>query len=76
MGRRIVPVARWIKRQSGGRTRIVLLGRKAIGNPADIDLLVSCVHFNQLPRHGMFELVVPPTQVNAESSGGSKAFPT
>jgi uncharacterized protein len=67
MGRRIVPVARWIKRQSGGRSRIVLLGRKALGNPAGIDLLVSCVHFNQLPRPEMFELVVPPTQVNAES---------
>lgn len=67
MGRRIVPVARWIKRQSGGRTRIVLLGRKAMGNPADIDLLVSCVHFGQLPREGLFELVVPPTQVDEES---------
>ncbi len=67
MGRRVVPVARWIKRQSGGRARIVLLGRKAMGDPADIDLLVSCVHFGQMPREGLFELVVPPTQVDAES---------
>jgi mitochondrial fission protein ELM1 len=67
MGRRIVPVARWIKRQSGGRSRIALLGRKAMGNPADIDLLVGCVHFNQLPREKFFVLVVPPTQVNADS---------
>ena len=37
MGRRIVPVARWIKRQSGGQTRIVLLGRKAMSSPADVD---------------------------------------
>lgn len=72
MGRRIVPVARWIKRQSGGRTRIVLLGRKAIGNPADIDLLVSCVHFGQVPRDGLFELVVPPTQVDAESLAAAR----
>ena len=72
MGRRIVPVARWIKRQSGGRTRIVLLGRKAMGNPADIDLIVSCVHFGQVPRDGLFELVVPPTQVDAESLAAAR----
>ena len=29
MGRRVVPIARWIKRDSGGRSRVVLLGRKA-----------------------------------------------
>jgi uncharacterized protein len=67
MGRRIVPVARWIKRQSGGATRIVLLGRKAMGKASDIDFVVSCVHFNQMPRERVFELVVPPTQVNSES---------
>jgi uncharacterized protein len=67
MGRRIVPVARWIKKQSGGSTRIVLLGRKAVGKASDIDYAVSCVHFNQLPRENFFELVVPPTQVNRES---------
>jgi mitochondrial fission protein ELM1 len=72
MGRRVVPVARWIKRQSGGRARIVLLGRKAMGDPADIDLLVSCIHFRQMPREGLFELVVPPTQVDAESLAAVK----
>lgn len=72
MGRRIVPVARWIKRQSGGRTCIALLGRKAMGNPAEIDLLVSCVHFGQVPRDGLFELVVPPTQVDAESLAAAR----
>jgi mitochondrial fission protein ELM1 len=72
MGRRIVPVARWIRRQSGGHTRVVLLGRKAIGNPADIDLQVSCVHFAQAPRKGVFELVVPPTQVDAESLAAAR----
>lgn len=75
MGRRIVPVARWIKRQSGGHTRIVLLGRKAMGDPADIDLLVSCVHFGQVPRDGLFELVVPPTQVNAETLAAARLAP-
>jgi mitochondrial fission protein ELM1 len=72
MGRRMVPVVRWIKRQSGGRTRIVLLGRKAMGNPADIDLLVSSIHFGQMPRDALFELVVPPTQVDAESLAAAR----
>ena len=72
MGRRIVPVARWIKKQSGGSTRIVLLGRKAVGKASDIDYLVSCIHFNQLPRDNFFELVVPPTQVNCESLNDAK----
>jgi mitochondrial fission protein ELM1 len=72
MGRRIVPVARWIKWQSGGRTRVVLLGRKAMGSPADVDLLVSCVHFGQVSRDRMFELVVPPTQVDAESLAAAR----
>src|SRR5262245_50059292 len=31
MGRRVLPVARWIKKNSGNRTRIVILGRKAGG---------------------------------------------
>jgi len=77
MGRRIVPIARWIKKNSGGTTRIVLLGRKAAGNASHIDFMVSCVHFNQVPREGFFELVVPPTQVNAESlAAARKARPS
>jgi len=66
MGRRIVPVARWIKKQNRGATRIVLLGRKAVGKISDIDCVVGCVHFNQLPREGLFQLVLPPSQVNDE----------
>jgi len=34
MGRRTAPIARWVKRQSGGRTRLIQLGRKA-ANVAD-----------------------------------------
>lgn len=67
MGRRIVPVARWIRHHSGGRTRIVLLGRKAVGDPDGVDLVVGCVHFGHMPHRRLFELVVPPTQVDAES---------
>jgi uncharacterized protein len=67
MGRRSLPVARWIKKQSGNRSKIIMLGRKAVAGPEAIDLLIGCVHFQQLPRPGLFALAVPPTKVNADS---------
>ncbi len=64
MGRRVAPVARWIKRQSGGHTAVVLLGRKAASNPFLVDMSISCTHFGLFPHAGLKQLVVPPTQVN------------
>ncbi len=64
MGRRTAPVARWIKRQSGGRTIVVVLGRKAASDPYLVDMSVSCTHFGLYPHARLTELVVPPTQVN------------
>lgn len=46
-GRRCLPVARWIKRRSGGRTRIVHLMRPA--TTADLDLVVLPRHDRDLP---------------------------
>lgn len=40
IGRRSVPVARWIKRNSGGRTRLVRIGHPRI-DPALFDLVVT-----------------------------------
>ena len=37
-GRRTAPVARWIRRQSGGRTRLVQLGRKGADRADHFDL--------------------------------------
>lgn len=63
MGRRSAPIARWIKRQSGGRTRLVQLGRKAANVAGDFDLAVTCTHF-RLPAHPRrLDLLLPPTQV-------------
>jgi mitochondrial fission protein ELM1 len=72
MGRRIVPVARAIKRASGGRTRIVLLGRKAANDSDAADLSVACVHFRLLPHPDLVELVVPPTQVDANTLAAAR----
>lgn len=40
-GRRCAPVARWIRLQSGGRSRLVLLGRKGGDHADDFDLVVT-----------------------------------
>jgi len=73
MGRRVVPIARWIKRQSGGRARIVLLGRKAANDPRGIDLTVACAHFQLLPHSNLVELVVPPTQVDEAALAAARS---
>ncbi len=45
-GRRCLPVARWIKKQAGGRTRIVHVMRPVVST--DIDLLVLPFHDRKL----------------------------
>lgn len=63
MGRRAAPIARWVKRQSGGRAMLVQLGRKAANVADDFDLAVACAHF-RLPAHPRrLDLLLPPTQV-------------
>lgn len=58
-GRRLAPVARWIRKQSGGRTRLVHLGRKGGQVIDDFDLVVTCAHF-QLPSHSRRPETVAP----------------
>ncbi|WP_051328950.1 mitochondrial fission ELM1 family protein [Geminicoccus roseus] len=53
-GRRCLPVARWIKKQAGGRTRIVHVMRPAVST--DIDLLVLPHHDRKL-THEEVEVV-------------------
>lgn len=66
MGRRVAPIARWVKKQSGGGTRTVLLGRKGANLAAPFDLTIACKHF-QLPADPRrVDLIVPPTQVTAK----------
>ena len=40
IGRRCVPLARWIRRQSGGQTKIILIGNPR-RNPALFDLIIT-----------------------------------
>lgn len=72
-GRRVAPVARWIKQASGGAARVVLVGRKTPGPFAD--LTIRCAYFRQAPEPKLLELVLPPTQVDAEALARARAEP-
>lgn len=62
MGMRNEPVARWIRDQSGGRTRLVFLGR-LWSDPSHFDLVITTAQYpvpdrpnvlrNALPLHGI-----------------------
>jgi mitochondrial fission protein ELM1 len=62
-GWRTAPVARWIRKQSGGRTRLVQLGRRG-GLVADgFDAVVSCTYFRLPPHPRRIDIVAPLTRV-------------
>lgn len=66
MGRRVVPVARWIAAQNNGATRVILLGRKVNIRAEQNEFHVSASHFNHVKVPNMIELLVPPTKVDRE----------
>ena len=58
-GRRTAPVAQWIRKQSGGRARIVTLGRKA-GDAADqVDLAITPKYCRCSPHPNRFVTRAP-----------------
>lgn len=61
-GKRVVPVARWIRRESAGRTRVVLIGRRTPDGVAD--LTVRPAYLRQVQHPKLLELVLPLTQVD------------
>ena len=50
MGRRKAPIARWIRKQSEGLSRLVQLGRKGANDAEAVDLTFVCPLF-RLPPH-------------------------
>lgn len=66
VGRRTIPVARWIWRKSSKRTKLILLGRAAARMPDMFDLTIAQSHWH-LPSHPKkLELLAPLTQINLE----------
>jgi mitochondrial fission protein ELM1 len=73
MGRRSAPIARWIGKQSGGRTRLVQLGRKGANVAGPFDLAITCAHF-RLPAHPRrVETLLPLTQVTPDRLAAAAA---
>ncbi len=63
MGRRCLPVARWIKRASGGSAKLIHIGRKGVTAADEFSLLICCAHFNMPPHAHRLAVTLPPTQV-------------
>jgi len=62
-GRRASPVARWIRKQSRGRTRIVQLGREGVFPPDDFDLTVVPSYARLLPHPRRMVVAAPLSRV-------------
>ena len=74
-GKRSVPVARWIKKQSGGRTRLVHLGRPW-GAFDWFDLIVTTPQYRVPPRANVQVNAVPmnrPSQSALDEAVGAMA---
>jgi mitochondrial fission protein ELM1 len=62
-GRRASPVARWIRKQSRGRTRVVQLGREGVFPPDDFDLTVVPSYAGLLPHPRRMVVAAPLSRV-------------
>ncbi len=61
VARRTVPIARWIQARSGGRTRLVQIGRPRL-DPAHFDLVVTSPQYGLPARDNVLNLPVPVHQ--------------
>jgi mitochondrial fission protein ELM1 len=74
IGRRSVPVARWIKARSGGRTRLVHLGRPRAPY-AWFDLIVTTPQYALPRRANMVDLLLPLVPERRAGTGGFDDLP-
>ncbi|MGZ9190406.1 MAG: ELM1/GtrOC1 family putative glycosyltransferase, partial [Nitrospira sp.] len=65
-GRRLAPIARWIKMRSGNRTKVIQIGRKGGSDTRDLDLVISCGHYRLLQDPRRLEIFMPLTRVTRE----------
>ncbi len=68
-GRRLAPIARWIRMNSRGRTRLVHLGRKGDQGSDSFDLTVTCAHFGLPADPRRVETVVPLNPIGPDRLG-------
>jgi mitochondrial fission protein ELM1 len=77
-GRRLASVALWIKRASGGRTRIVMVGMPR-HRQADFDLIVAASHYvireaANVVRHDLPLLHIDPALIDAAANAWKPRF--
>ena len=72
-GGRTAPVARWVKSQSRGITRLVQLGRKGSNPAKHFDLSVSPSYARLSPHPNRMEVSLPLTNVSPESLAAAAA---
>jgi len=65
-GRRTAPIAQWIRSRAEGRSRIVVLGRKAGDDAAAVDLAVVPSYARLFPHPKRMEIGAPLHRVNAQ----------
>ncbi len=68
VARRTVPIARWIREQTNGRTKLVQIGRPRL-DPEYFDLVISTPQYGVKPRANVLSLPVPihpPIAVSSE----------
>jgi mitochondrial fission protein ELM1 len=80
VGRRMSMVALWIKEQSGGRTRIALIGAPK-GKADQFDLAVVSDQYRYPPRHNLLQIRYPlqrieRTAIAAEAAAWRSEFAT
>jgi hypothetical protein len=63
-GWRPAQVARWIRKRSHGRTRVIQLGRKGGHVGGLFDVVISCSYFRLPPHPRRIEVAAPLTQVS------------
>ena len=72
-GRRTAPVARWIKSQSDGKTKIIQLGRKGGQNPTAFDATVTPVYAGLPPHPTRIETLGPLNRVSEQALSEASA---
>ena len=70
-GRRSVPIARWIRRQSGGRTRLVHVGRPW-GRLAWFDLVLAMPQYGLPDRDNVMQLRMPFNMPSPEAMAAAR----
>lgn len=72
-GKRSVAIARYINEQSGGKTRLVQIGRPR-ANLAAFDLVLTTPQYGLLAADNVIELPVPLSPIVSDGSDEEKAF--